>query len=413
VKFRTSWVWGAAAVGVLASGGLPVAVAFADSASVDGFVSAPGPDAFTLGGVEFDPYLGTPDALSMEGFNIPSNVTGTPPYFETGSVNPQVFEVFSPTNGSSPVTEIGTVATNENVTTYGSITNTGFDVLDRFPMGEGGASVPAIGTYYDVTNFGGGMENEYINTPVTGSTTPSITDTLITPYGDENLSSLFAGTNFAPLNPGAAFGITAPNYSGPAGFASTPGVHAFTIGGTEFDPYQGSPGSIASEGFTTPNEINGTPPYFETASVDGQVFQVFDPATSSSPATALGGFAGNENVTTFGSITNTGFDVGQLIPADNANGIAGLPQYGTLYDVTNFGNGVENEYVNIPATTLTSGSITDTLVTPYGDYDLSNLFAGSHIVDLDPGAAFGVGADTATAATEAATNIDPLSFLGL
>ena len=66
-----------------------------------------------------------------------------------------------------------------------------------------------------------------------------------------------------------------------------------------------------------------------------------------------------------------------------------------------------------PQPALTSGSITDTLVTPYGDYDLSNLFSGSNIVPLDPGAAFGLGADTASAATEAATNIDPLSFLGL
>jgi hypothetical protein len=411
--FRRSWVWGAAVVGVLAPGGLPVAVAFADSAAVDGFAGTPGQDAFTLGGVEFDPYLGTPYALSMEDFNIPSDVTGTPPYFETGSVIPQVFEVFSPASGSDPATLLGAVATDENVTTYGSITNTGFVVLERFPVGEDGASAPATDTYYDVTNFGGGVENEYINTPVTGSTTPSITDTLITPYGDENLSSLFAGTNFAPLNPGAAFGITAPNYSGPDGFSSTPGLHAFTIGGTEFDPYQGSPGSVASEGFTIP-EVNGTPPYFETGSVDGQVFQVFDPATSSSPAIALGGFAGNENVTTFGSITNTGFNVGQLIPADNANGILGLPQYGTEYDVTNFGNGVENEYINIPATTLTSGSITDTLVTPYGDYDLSNLFSDANFVQLDPGAAFGLGADTAaSAATEATTNIDPLAFLGL
>jgi hypothetical protein len=32
--------------------------------------------------------------------------------------------------------------------------------------------------------------------------------------------------------------------------------------------------------------------------------------------------------------------------------------------------------------------------------------------DLDPGAAFGIGADNAGEATEAATNVDPLSFLG-
>ena len=51
VKLRTSGVLGAAAAGLLASAALPVAVAFADAgASLDGFASTPGPDAFTIGG---------------------------------------------------------------------------------------------------------------------------------------------------------------------------------------------------------------------------------------------------------------------------------------------------------------------------------------------------------------------------
>ena len=411
---RMSTVLGAAAAGLLTSAALPVAVAFADAgASVDGFASTPGPDAFTIGGYEFDPYVGTPGFTTGEGFNVPPEITGTPPYFETGSVYPQVFEVFSPASGSNPAVELGALSGGENVTTtLGSITNTGFGVGQLIPTTTNGIlGLPRYGTVFDVTNFGNGVENEYINVPATTLTPGSVTDTLVTPYGDYDLSNLFSGSYFVNLDPGAAFGITADAPPSTVdGFASTPGPEAFTLGGYEFDPYLGTPGAIDFEEFNLPSDITGTPPYFETGSVIPQVFEVFSPATSSTPATELGAIVTDENVTTYGSITNTGFTVTEQLPLGDGSS---LPATGTLYDVTNFGNGDINEYINIPATSLTSGSITDTLVTPYGDYDLSNLFSAFNIVPLDPGAAFGLGADTASAATEAATNIDPLSFLGL
>ncbi len=413
MNFRTSSLLGAAAAGLLASAAVPAALAFADP-SVDGFASTPGPDAFTVGGYEFDPYLGTPGFTNGEGFTVPPEITGTPPYFETGSVTPQVFEVFSPATSSTPATELGAFAGNENVTTLGSITNTGFDVGQLIPTTANGIEyLPQYGTLWDVTNFGNGIENEYINIPATNLTSGSITDTLITPYGDYDLSNLFSGSHIVNLDPGAAFGISPDATGGSSvdGFASTPGPDAFTIGGYEFDPYLGTPGAIDMEQFDLPSDITGTPPYFETGSVTPQVFEVFSPASGSTPATELGAVVTNENVSTFGSITNTGFTVTEDLPT--ATGVDPLPVSGTLYDVTNFGNGIENEYINIPATALASGSITDTWVTPYGDYDLSNLFSASSIVGLDPGAAFGIGADTASAATEAAANIDPLSFLGL
>jgi hypothetical protein len=415
VKLRVSSVLGTAAAALLASAALPVAAAFADTGpSVDAFASTPGPDAFTIGGYELDPYLGTPGFTTGEGFTVPPEITGTPTYFETGSVSPQVFEVFSPATSSNPAVELGAFSGAENVTTLGSITNTGFSVGQLIPTNANGIlGLPQYGTVFDVTNFGNGVENEYINIPATNLTSGSITDTLVTPYGDYDLSNMFSGTHIVNLEPGAAFGIS-PDAAPPStvdGFASTPGPDAFTLGGYEFDPYLGTPGAIDFEEFNLPSDITGTPPYFETGSVIPQVFEVFSPATSSTPATELGAVVTDENVSTYGNITNTGFTVTEQLPLGNDG--SSLPATGTLYDVTNFGNGVENEYINIPATNLTSGSITDTLVTPYGDYDLSNLFSGSAIVALDPGAAFGISADTASAATEAATNVDPLSFLGL
>jgi hypothetical protein len=55
------------------------------------------------------------------------------------------------------------------------------------------------------------------------------------------------------------------------------------------------------------------------------------------------------------------------------------------------------------------------LVTPFGNIDLSSLFAGLDAASaLDPGAAIGSGLDAATeAATSAASAVDPLAFLGL
>ena len=262
MKLRVSSVLGTAAAALLASAALPVAAAVADTGpSVDAFASTPGPDAFTIGGYELDPYLGTPGFTTGEGFTVPPEITGTPPYFETGSVSPQVFEVFSPATSSNPAVELGAFSGGENVTTLGSITNTGFSVGQLIPTNANGIlGLPQYGTVFDVTNFGNGVENEYINIPATNLTSGSITDTLVTPYGDYDLSNMFSDTHIVNLNPGAAFGIS-PDAAPPStvdGFASAPGPDAFTLGGYEFDPYLGTPGAIAFEEFNLPSDITGT-----------------------------------------------------------------------------------------------------------------------------------------------------------
>jgi hypothetical protein len=56
-------------------------------------------------------------------------------------------------------------------------------------------------------------------------------------------------------------------------------------------------------------------------------------------------------------------------------------------------------------------TVTDTLVTPFGNIALDWLFGGiDAAAPLDPGDAFTAGLDAASAAT---TAIDPLAFLGL
>ena len=96
--------------------------------------------------------------------------------------------------------------------------------------------------------------------------------------------------------------------------------------------------------------------------------------------------------------------------ASGANA-ADLPSVGSVYDVFNLGDGIENVYTAIPGASGSADTVSDTLVTPWGDLNLDSLVAGIDAASpLDPGAAFTAGLDAASAA---ATGIDPLAFLGL
>ena len=103
-------------------------------------------------------------------------------------------------------------------------------------------------------------------------------------------------------------------------------------------------------------------------------------------------------------LTNTEFTVtGGSLAADAPAGAA-VPADGSVYDVLNFGDGFENVYTAIPGAAGAADTVTDTLVTPFGNINLDSLLAGLDAVSaLDPGSAFGSGLDVATeAATSAA-----------
>ena len=101
-------------------------------------------------------------------------------------------------------------------------------------------------------------------------------------------------------------------------------------------------------------------------------------------------------------LTNTEFTVATVTGTS-----ADLPSVGSVYDVFNLGNGIENVYTAIPGVDGAPDTVSDTLVTPWGDLNLDSLVAGIDAASaLDPGAAF-------DAATSAASAVDPLAFLGL
>ena len=267
--------------------------------------------------------------------------------------------------------------------------------------------MPTVGSVYDAFNLGNGYENVYTAIPGTAGGSDTVTDTLVTPFGNVNLDSLFGGIDAAaPLQPGdAVTGLETADISG--------APDAFTIGGTTFDPTLTAGGA---EGFTPVDQLIGAPPLLEigggTPDILGaqlglapQDFNIYDGTGAS--ATEVGSITANEDVTDLLGLTNTEFTVTDVTPAADASATADLPTLGSVYDVFNLGDGIENVYTAIPGAAGAADTVSDTLVTPWGDLNLDSLVAGIDAAStLDPGAAF-------DAATSAASAIDPLAFLGL
>jgi hypothetical protein len=367
------------------------------------------PDAFSIGGFTLDPTL----ASGAEGFTPVTPLATSPPLLEIGGgqldgvINfaPQSFDVFSGTGTSA--TDVGTIVTGEDVTDLLGFTNTEINVTGVTPADAGdAASLPTVGSVYDAFNLGNGYENVYTAIPGTAGGSDTVTDTLVTPFGNVNLDSLFGGIDAAaPLQPGDAFtGLETADISG--------APDAFTIGSTTFDPTLTAGGA---EGFTPVDQLVGAPPLLEigggTPDIGGttlglatQDFNIFDGTGAS--ATEVGSITANEDVTDLLGLTNTEFTVTAATAASGADA-SDLPTAGSVFDAFNLGDGIENVYTAIPGVAGAADTVTDTLVTPWGDLNLDSLVAGIDAASaLDPGAAF-------DAATSAASAIDPLAFLGL
>ena len=397
----------AATGGLVTSAFLQVAVAAAD-------VGATGADAFTIGDFTFDPFTVGAGGADVEGFAPVDPLSGAAPLLTLGGgtalgipLATQDFEVFDPTSG----TDLGSIDTNETVASLFGLTNAEFTVTsDTAATGGSASALPTVGSVYDEFNLGNGFENLYTATPGSDGT---VTDTLVTPFGNVNLDSLFGDFNAAdPLQPGDAFTAL-------EGGDSSIGADAFSIGDTTFDPLltdqvTGLP--AGGEGFDPVYQTIGAPPLLNLAAGDillpggyniplaTQDFNVYDGTGAS--ATEVGSIVGNEDVTNLLGLTDTEFTVASVTGTSSD-----LPSVGSVYDVFNLGNGIENVYTAIPGASGGADTVTDTMVTPWGDLNLDSLLGGIDAASaLDPGDAFTAGLDAASAA---ATGIDPLAFLGL
>ncbi len=359
-------------------------------------------NAFTIAGTTFDP--------GADGFSTPlvPDVFSVAPLLNfgagsldiSGSAAPEAtqnFEVFA--NGG----DVGSVQTSLNYSDLLGLDSTQFTIQAVTPNGAG-TDLPAVGTIYSVTDLGSGYENIYEAIPnADGTAASSITDTVVTPFGNIDLSTPYdAIAHLNPATPLADLAATSTN--------DAVSANAFAIDGTIFDPGAG--------GFNSIGALFGIAPVLEIAG--GQLAEpgsTFSFATQGVEAydtngTDLGSLTFGENTSSIlGFIDTTQFNVAG---EDAASGLtaaqaAELPAVGTIYSVTDFGSGFENIYEAIPNADVTAASsITDTLVTPFGDFQLPSMFDA--IAALDPGDAAG-GVDAASSAAAAAFDLfDPGSW---
>ena len=388
--------------------------------------SAVAQDAFTIGGYALDPVSDT-GPTATEGFTpVVSNAGAAPllniaglslydPSVAGDSFDNQDFTVYDGTGSNA--SDVGTITTGEDVTNLLGYTNTELVVTGSTAASgdtsSQAADLPATGTVLDAFNLGNGYENVYTATPGVSGT---VTDTLVTPYGDTNLDSLFGSINAAgPLGPGAAF-------TGLEGGDSSIGADAFSIGDTTFDPVLTDQVTFlpsGGEGYDPVYQVVGAPPLLNLGGgildlggtnypLGAQDFNVYD--GTGATATEVGNITTYDSVTNLLGLTNTEFTVEAVTAASGADP-TDLPSVGSAYDVFNLGDGIENVYTAIPGVDGAPDTVTDSLVTPWGDLNLDSLVAGIDGASaLDPGAGFSAGLDAASAA---ATGIDPLAFLGL
>jgi hypothetical protein len=346
------------------------------------------------------------------------------------------------------------------------------DIADALNAANGGDELPTDGTVYSITNLGAGLGlsgdsgiyNIYEAVPGSGDEAATITDTLVTPLGNFDLSTPFdATTNIDPTD--SFKGLDDPSQhtlsdgsgglggllggaggdddntggdetggdkgggddKGSGGDTETnsiaalaendddtdnsPSDNAFTLGGVTYDP--------GSDGWDKPDTLFSDSPLLQIAGghlnlpfagtvtpvdLSTQDFTLYDASgdeigeAKSNPVTA-GDILG-VHVTQF---TVGGGADGTVTPADPDEPSDALPADGTTISVADFGGGFENVYEATPNDDGdAAASITDTLVTPFGNIDLSTDFDA--IADLDPG--------SATDGVDTASGSDPLGGLG-
>ncbi|WP_409428113.1 hypothetical protein [Mycobacterium sp. SMC-11] len=315
-------------------------------------------NAFTIDGVTFDPgAAGFADANELFGIAPLMNLGGGMASFGTIQLPlyTQNFDVYDGTDLA------GTVKTNVNTLNLLGIEATQFTVASsKLADGADAADLPVKGAVYSVVNLGGGIQNIYTAVPGADGGKATITDTLVTPWGNIDLSSMFAGFDASkPLDPGAAL-------TGLDGGAGNLGENAFTIGNLTFTP--------GDDGFTAINPMFTVAPLLSIGGgvLSGVPLAPQDLEVYGADGNLLGSVDTAVNVSNLlGMIETTQFTI---TGGEFEDGVtAGLPADGTVYSVTDL-FGWTNVYQAIPGADGAAATISDILVTPFGNLDLSWMF---------------------------------------
>jgi hypothetical protein len=140
---------------------------------------------------------------------------------------------------------------------------------------------------------------------------------------------------------------------------------------------------------------------FDQSIVESGNFQLFDITTPSNPSYDIFGIL-SRDIDIFG-IHNQDFLV---------TGGAGEFSTGSVIDETNFGSGIENVYIDSVGTAAGGGNtITDTLYTPLGDFNLPIMFDAAAITNPAEFAAAVNPADATNILTDLGALFDPGTWL--
>lgn len=225
---RITVTLGATAGGLLAGALLSATAALADTSGctdssclagypsgtapvpVSDYPGVPGNDAFTLGGVTYDPITfeavppADPNSLVQSSSTIVEgwNANDAAP---VRFLDPQQFVIYSATDSSA--TPLGIAESYAYTENFFGVHNSAFILTSVVADPNGlsaadAAQLPAAGTFYDVMNFGMGFENVYRDILGADGAPNAIVDEFVTPFGDFNIPTTI---DYFDLDPGAAF----------------------------------------------------------------------------------------------------------------------------------------------------------------------------------------------------------------
>lgn len=282
-------------------------------------------------GYELAPATGVAETIT--------SVTGLAPT-DVAIEGNQLFDVYDAATGEATgafegeVTNTSDVFLNytEEILVTGDVSGT---------VGTAPGDTPAVGTLYNVFYLFGSDKFYNIYEVQPSADGNVVTDTLVTPYGDINIPISFYD-------------------------ATDLGVEQFTV------PTTGE--SIVPVGTEQISGVNGVPPL--DSSYEG--YQEF--ALNEAAGNQIGTFDADVTTTNdiFGGPDNIfgGYSEAILVTADSgpAGTAAGeLPTVGSVFDVNDLGFGFESVYSDLVSTTGPN-VITETLVTPFGDFALNPTF---------------------------------------
>ncbi|WP_343710310.1 hypothetical protein [Mycobacterium sp.] len=288
-----------------------------------------------------------PDPASTEKL---AAIAGVPPLDVTVG-GYERFDLDGPTAATGPDV-VGTFDTEETDTSdiFGNYTQALLVTADvSGTPGTAAGDVPPVGSVFNtLSSIIPGVENVYSDL---ASTTPGgdvISDVLVTPFGQLRI----------PMTFDAAAGIATDSLS-----TADP-----VAGGDEIVPDPAS-----NEQFTG---INGLPPL----DVVVQGHQLFDVDAAGTQPDVVGTFAADEA----NASDIVGISTRTLLVTSDLSGTAGtaagdVPAVGSMFETLTLGDsGFGNVYSDLASTTPGADVISDTLVTPFGDFAIPST--------LDPAA---------------------------